>query len=71
MKYDREKALTWSEEHWTVAKCICVCIAIMGLALSGLDIMTSRAALAASVVGIIYVLLLTRHYTGGGGRGRR
>jgi Flp pilus assembly protein TadB len=63
MKNDSDKALTWPEEHWTLAKCVCVCIVIVGLVLTGLDIMRGAVAFAASLLGVIYVLLLTRHYT--------
>jgi len=65
MKNDGDKASTWPVEHREVAKCVCVCVALLGVILAGLEVMTWRAALIASSISIVYVMLLTRHYTRG------
>ena len=65
MRNDSDKASMWPVEHWEVAKWVCVCVAFLGVILAGLEVMTWRAALIASVISIAYVLLLTRHYTRG------
>lgn len=59
MKRDREKAQMWPEEHWVLAKCVCVCVGILGLVLTDQRIMTARAAFVASSSAIIYVVLAT------------
>jgi hypothetical protein len=59
MQIDREKARVWPEEHRVLAKCVCIGVAILGLVLTDLGIMTARAAFAASLLAIIYVVLLT------------
>lgn len=63
VRSDRDKAVMWAQEHWTVAQCVCVCIAGLGLMCVELNFMTSPAALVASLLGIAYVLLLTKHCT--------
>jgi membrane protein YdbS with pleckstrin-like domain len=63
MKNDRDKAKMWPVEHWTLAKCVCVCVVLAGLVLTGVGVMRWGAAFAASLLGVVYVLLLTRHYT--------
>jgi Flp pilus assembly protein TadB len=63
MKSDQEKARLWPEEHWVLTKCVCVCVAILGLVLTHLGIMTARTAFAASLFTVIYVVLVTRHCT--------
>lgn len=63
VKNDREKAVMWATEHWAVSKYVCLCIALVGLMATAMNIMTATAAFVASVLGIVYVLLLTRHYT--------
>lgn len=59
MKSDREKARMWPEEHWALTKCICVVVAILGFALTDLEIFTARVAFAASLLAILYVVLTT------------
>lgn len=59
MKSDREKARMWPEEHWALAKCVCVVVAILGFALTDLEILTARVAFAASLLAILYVVLTT------------
>ena len=66
MRNDGEKAVMWPVEHWALAKWICVGVVLLGMSLAGLELMTWRAAFVASILGIAYVLLLTRHYTRGG-----
>lgn len=65
MKNDGDKAAMWPEEHWGVAKCVCVCVVFLAVMLAGLEVMTWLAAFIASIVSVAYVLLLTRHYTRG------
>jgi len=69
MKHDRQKALMWPEEHWTLARVICICVVVLGLALSGLGLVSAPTALIATLLGIVYVLVLTRQYTRGNGSG--
>jgi hypothetical protein len=65
MKNDGEKAAYWPEGHWTAAKCVCVVIAIAAVILADSRVLTNRTALIATVIGIIYVLVVTWHYTRG------
>lgn len=63
MKKDGHKALTRSAEHREVAKRVHVCVAILGVILAGLEVMTWRAAFIGLSISIVYVMLLTRRYT--------
>jgi Flp pilus assembly protein TadB len=63
MKSDRQKAQMWPKEHRVLAMCVCVCVVILALVATYLGIMTARAAFAASLLAIIYVVLMTHYYT--------
>jgi len=64
VKHDRWKSILWPDEHWMIAKCICVCIVVIALVLTATGIMTGTAAFVAALLAVVYVLLLTRRYTG-------
>jgi maltodextrin utilization protein YvdJ len=62
-KNDRKLAVIWAKEHWHVALFCCACLPVLAAILVSLGVLTERAAVAAVVLAVAYVLALTWRYT--------
>ena len=67
MHNDRNLAVIWAREHWHVAFFACACLPVVGAVLVELDVVTVRAAVAAVLAAVAYVLLTTWVFTHGRG----
>ncbi|WUR13813.1 hypothetical protein E7V67_001525 [[Empedobacter] haloabium] len=65
MRNDGDKAALWPALHWQLAGIVCAVVVLLALILGYFDALSAAAALAAAVLGIGYVLLLTWRYTRG------
>lgn len=63
MRNDGDKAALWPTLHWQLAGIVCALVVGLALILLYLDVLRAATALAAAVLGIGYVLLLTWRYT--------
>ncbi|WEF31456.1 hypothetical protein [Pseudoduganella chitinolytica] len=63
MRNDGDRAALWSTLHWQLAGIACALVVGLALLLLYCDVLSAAAALAAAVLGIAYVLLLTWRYT--------
>lgn len=63
MNDDRHLAVMWAREHWHLAIFACACLPIIAAFLVYVDVVSERAAWAATAAGIVYILLTTWLYT--------
>lgn len=68
---DAEKARLWPKEHWHVALYGLGVLAFVTAVLVELHVLTERAAVAAFLASVVYVLLTTWQYTRGDNGGKK
>ena len=73
MRRDLDRARSSPREHWHAAVFICACVGLVAVALAHWRLMSPRAATAAGIAGVVYVVLTTWIDTrsGGGGHSAR
>jgi hypothetical protein len=53
----------WAKEHWHIAGFACACLPVLAAILVRLAVLTERAAVAAVLVAVAYVVFTTWRYT--------